>query len=37
VGLTLRAPILALLSNMAQWRGADDERLNRPFPAMRGV
>jgi GT2 family glycosyltransferase len=37
VGLTARAPILALLSNLAQWRGAADERLNRPLPALRGV
>jgi len=37
VGLTVRAPILALLSNLAQWRGAADERLNRPLPALRGV
>ena len=35
--LTLRAPFLALLSNLAQWRGATDERLNRRVPAMRGV
>jgi rhamnosyltransferase len=37
LSLTLRAPVLALLSNVAQWRGADDERLNRPLPALRGV
>jgi len=36
-GLALRAPILALLSSLAQWRGATDERLNRPLPAVRGV
>jgi hypothetical protein len=36
-GLALRAPILALLSSLAQWRGAADERLNRPLPAVRGV
>jgi rhamnosyltransferase len=36
-GLALRAPLLALLSNLAQWRGAADERLNRPVPLMRGV
>ena len=35
--LTLRAPLLALLANLAQWRGAADERLNRRVPAMRGV
>ncbi len=37
LGLTLRAPFLSLLSNLAQWRGASDERLNRRVPAMRGV
>lgn len=36
-GLALRAPILAMLSSLAQWRGAADERLNRPVPAVRGV
>jgi rhamnosyltransferase len=36
-GLALRAPLLALLSSLAQWRGAADERLNRPLPAVRGV
>jgi len=37
LGLTARAPLLALLSNLAQWRGAADERFNRPLPALRGV
>jgi rhamnosyltransferase len=37
LGLSARAPLLALLSNLAQWRGAADERLNRPLPALRGV
>jgi rhamnosyltransferase len=36
-GLALRAPVLALLSSFAQWRGATDEILNRPLPAVRGV
>jgi rhamnosyltransferase len=36
-GLALRAPLLALLSSLAQWRGAADERLTRPLPAVRGV
>lgn len=35
--LIARAPLLALLSNLAQWRGAVDERLNRPAPVMKGV
>lgn len=37
LGLSARAPFLALLSNLAQWRGAADERFNRPLPALRGV
>ncbi len=37
LGLSVRAPVLALLSNLAQWRGAADERLNRPLRVMRGV
>lgn len=37
LALAARAPALALLSNLAQWRGVADERLNRPLPALRGV
>jgi GT2 family glycosyltransferase len=37
LGLLARTPLLALLSNLAQWRGAADERANRPLPAFSGV
>lgn len=37
LGLAGRAPLLALLSNLAQWRGASDEHYHRPLPALRGV
>ena len=36
-GLLARTPLLLLLSNLAQWRGATDESLNRPVPVMRGI
>jgi len=37
LGLAARAPVLAVLGNLAQWRGAADERLNRSLPLWRGV
>ena len=37
LGLIFRSPVLTLLSNIAQWRGAADERQNRPLPTEMGV
>ena len=37
LGLAARAPALSLASNLAQWRGAADERMNRRLPVPRGV